>query len=253
MRNNSLSRTLYIIILCMCNFDRGMIFGFSSAFDAETTERFSRQLLLPEIGVDGQRRIMESRILIVGAGGLGCPVALYLAAAGIGHLTIVDFDEVELSNCHRQVLHSRPTHVCKTNKAASLASILTTTLGHAENISVITKALDSENAMELISSVDIVVDCSDNIGSRYLINDVCVQTGKTLVCGSALKLEGQISTFNYSNESDSPCYRCIFPIPTPPEFVDGCSDVGVLGPITGIIGNLQALETIKVILGFPSI
>ncbi|XP_016300666.1 adenylyltransferase and sulfurtransferase MOCS3-like [Sinocyclocheilus anshuiensis] len=205
--------------------------------------RYSRQLLLPELGVKGQVAISNLSVLVVGCGGLGCPVAQYLAAAGIGRLGLLDYDVVELSNLHRQVLHTELTQgQPKALSAAQAISRLNSTVQcvpyHLQ--------LSRENAIQLIQQYDIVADCSDNVPTRYLVNDACVLTGKPLVSASALRMEGQLTVYNYRG---GPCYRCLYPAPPPPETVTNCSDGGVLGVVPGIIGCLQALEVLKIASG----
>jgi len=207
--------------------------------------RYSRQLILPEIGPNGQRLLSATSVLIVGCGGLGCPAAIYLAAAGIGRLGLVDHDTVELSNLHRQILHTE--HRLDVKKSESVAAAC-----HGINSSVhcvpYHLALDSSNAADIIKQYNIVVDATDNVATRYLLNDACVLLGKPLVSGSALRFEGQLTVYNYSG---GPCYRCLYPKPPPPETVTNCSDGGVLGVVPGIIGSIQALEVIKIAAGMP--
>ncbi|KAM9968541.1 hypothetical protein ACTFIW_007691 [Dictyostelium discoideum] len=204
-------------------------------------ERYGRQLITPDIGVSGQMSLCNSSVLIIGAGGLGCPVALYLSSAGIGTLGLVDYDTVEISNLHRQIGHRESSKGI--SKAVSLSKTISE-LNSLIKVNTYETTFTSETAMEIIKNYDIVVDASDNVATRYLVNDACVLTGKPLVSGSALKWEGQITCYNYNN---GPCYRCIFPTPPPVETVTKCSDGGVLGPIVGVIGSLQALEVIKIL------
>ncbi|XP_062863486.1 adenylyltransferase and sulfurtransferase MOCS3 [Trichomycterus rosablanca] len=208
--------------------------------------RYSRQLLLPELGVKGQINLSNTSVLVVGCGGLGCPLTLYLVAAGIGRLGLLDYDEVELSNLHRQVLHTEQSQGLP--KAQSAAQTL-----HRINSAVhcvpYHLQLSSENALQLIQQYDIVADCSDNVPTRYLVNDACVLIGKPLVSASALRMEGQLTVYNYDG---GPCYRCIYPVPPPPETVTNCSDGGVLGVVPGIMGCLQALEVLKIASGQKS-
>ncbi|KAL2099131.1 hypothetical protein ACEWY4_005611 [Coilia grayii] len=209
----------------------------------EDIMRFSRQLLLPDLGVKGQLKLSKTSVLVVGCGGLGCPLAQYLAAAGIGRLGLLDYDEVELSNLHRQVLHSELTQgQPKSQSAAQAIRRLNSTVQcvpyHLQ--------LTPENALQLIQQYDIVADCSDNVPTRYLVNDACVLSGKPLVSASALRMEGQLTVYNYNG---GPCYRCLYPAPPPPETVTNCSDGGVLGVVPGIMGCLQALEVLKIASG----
>lgn len=180
-------------------------------------------------------------------GGLGSPICLYLAASGIGTLGIVDFDSVEINNLHRQIIHGENSVGLSKVKSAEQAIKNMNSKCH---VIAYESSLNSENAMEIVSQYNIVLDASDNVATRYLLNDVCVLNKKPLVSGSALRFEGQVTTYNWKN---GPCYRCLFPRPPPPETVTNCNDGGVLGPIVGIIGSIQALECIKCILGQPSI
>ncbi|XP_053988637.1 adenylyltransferase and sulfurtransferase MOCS3 [Hylaeus anthracinus] len=208
--------------------------------------RYSRQIFLSEVGVKGQLKIKNSAVLIVGAGGLGCPAALYLASAGIGHIGIVDYDDVEINNLHRQLLF-RETDIGtpKVNAAAKNLNCLNSNI----KITPYKIQLDSSNALEIIKCYDVVLDATDNAATRYLLNDACVLSKKPLVSGSALRFEGHLSVFNYYG----PCYRCIFPKPPPPETVTNCGDGGVFGPVVGTIGVLQAVEALKVLLKMPHI
>ncbi|CAG2241359.1 MOCS3 [Mytilus edulis] len=189
----------------------------------EQIGRYSRQLILPEIGVKGQLSLSSKSVLIVGAGGLGCPSAVYLAAAGVGRIGIVDYDEVELNNLHRQILHTEKR--VGTPKSSSVASSCTQLNSLVECIPYHLQ-LDSTNALRLIKQYDVVLDATDNVATRYLLNDACILANKPLVSGSALRFEGQLTVYNYEG---GPCYRCLYPKPPPPETVTNCSDGGVLG------------------------
>ncbi|KAK6631669.1 hypothetical protein RUM43_013733 [Polyplax serrata] len=204
--------------------------------------RYSRQILLPDIGVEGQILLRQSSVLIVGAGGLGCPSSVYLAGSGVGHIGLVDYDDVEVNNLHRQILHT--TNTVKMKKVESAGNFLKS-LNPMIKVSIHPVLLDTSNAFDIISKYNVVIDATDNVVTRYLLNDACVMLGKPLISGSALQMEGQLTIYNYKN---GPCYRCLFPVPPPPETVNNCSDSGVLGVIPGIIGVLQALEAIKLIL-----
>jgi molybdopterin/thiamine biosynthesis adenylyltransferase/rhodanese-related sulfurtransferase/molybdopterin converting factor small subunit len=205
--------------------------------------RYSRHLLLPEVGVEGQRKLKAARVLTIGAGGLGSPLSLYLAAAGVGTIGIVDFDVVDLTNLQRQIVHG--TSTLGHSKLESAKARLTDL---NPNVSVETHEgrLTSENALDLIREYDIVVDGTDNFPTRYLVNDACVLLGKPNVYGSIFRFEGQASLF-YAKEG--PCYRCLYSEPPPPGLVPSCAEGGVLGVLPGIIGSIQALETIKWIIG----
>ncbi len=205
--------------------------------------RYSRHLILPEVGVEGQRRLKAARVLLIGAGGLGSPLALYLAAAGVGTLGLVDFDTVDESNLQRQVLYGvsdvgRP-------KLAAAAQRLREINPHV-SLEPHPFRLDSSNAIELFKKYDLVADGTDNFPTRYLVNDACVLTKTPNVYGSIFRFEGQVSVFS---APDGPCYRCLFPEPPPPGMVPSCAEGGVLGVLPGIVGSLQANEVIKLILG----
>ncbi|XP_027553386.1 adenylyltransferase and sulfurtransferase MOCS3 [Neopelma chrysocephalum] len=217
-----------------------------AALSAAEIARYSRQLLLPELGVRGQLRLARSSVLVVGCGGLGCPLAQYLAAAGVGRLGLLDHDVVETSNLHRQVLHGEARR--GRPKAASAAAALRR-LNSAVQYVPYRGALSPRSALRLVRQYDIVADCSDNAPTRYLVNDACVLAGKPLVSGSALRLEGQLVVYNYRG---GPCYRCLFPKPPPPDTVTSCADGGVLGVVPGIIGCMQALEVLKIASGMGS-
>jgi len=205
--------------------------------------RYSRQMILPEVTSSGQIRLKHSSVLIVGAGGLGCPSSLYLAAAGVGHIGLVDYDIVDTSNLHRQVLHKEgSTGMSKVESAIKELKMLNSTVRYTAHHT----PLSSSNALEILSNYDIILDCTDNVATRYLLNDASVLAKKPLVSGSALRFDGQLTVYNYNN---GPCYRCLYPTPPPAETVTNCSDGGVLGAVTGVIGSLQALEAIKMITG----
>src|SRR5579862_86361 len=205
--------------------------------------RYSRHLILPEVGMEGQLKLKQAKVLCIGAGGLGSPVALYLAAAGAGTLGIVDFDIVDLTNLQRQVIHS--TADVGRNKLDSAAE---TIAGINPNVEVrkFETRLTSANALDIVRDFDIVVDGTDNFATRYLVNDACVLTGKPNVYGSIFRFEGQASVFA---TREGPCYRCLYPEPPPPGLVPSCAEGGVLGVLPGIVGSIQAMETIKLIIG----
>lgn len=205
--------------------------------------RYSRHLLLPEVGLEGQRKLKAARVLLVGAGGLGSPAALYLAAAGVGTLGIVDFDRVDITNLHRQLLHG--TSDVGRTKLASAVDRLREVNPHV-TVEPHEVRLSSANALELIRQYDLVVDGTDNFQTRYLVNDACVLSGRPNVYGSIFRFDGQVSVFC---TAEGPCYRCIYREPPPPGMVPSCAEGGVLGILPGIVGLLQATEAIKLILG----
>ena len=206
----------------------------------EIVKRYTRQMILPDIGQDGQSALQEGHVFIVGLGGLGSPAALYLAAAGVGTLTLNDFDRVDLSNLHRQILFD-DSDIGK-NKTATTAAKLGR-LYPPLNANAVDGKLDLEQLSDYCTAADVVLDCSDNFQSRHLLNQACVNTRTPLVSGAAIRLEGQVAVFN--NTPKSPCYACLYP-----EAVDQterCSEVGVIGPLVGVIGSMQALEAIKIL------
>ena len=213
-------------------------------FNEDQVLRYARHIILPNIGGEGQRKLMQSKMLLIGAGGLGSPAAMYLAAAGVGTLGLVDFDRVDLSNLQRQLLHDtddvgRPKVESATERLRSLNP----------NVDVIAHdvMLTSENAFEIMDPYDVVVDGSDNFPVRYLVNDATQMLGKPLVYGSIYQFEGQASVFLPGPET--PCYRCLFPNPPPPGTVPSCAEAGVFGVLPGIIGSIQAVEAIKLVVG----
>ena len=209
----------------------------------EEVLRYSRHLIMPEVGMDGQLKLKRARVLMIGAGGLGAPLGLYLAAAGVGHIGIVDFDVVDFTNLQRQVTFST-SDVGRTKLAATKERLAA--MNPMIDIATYETRLTSENALELFRGYDLVVDGTDNFPTRYLVNDACVLTGKRNVYGSIFRFEGQVSIFG---APDGPCYRCLYPEPPPPGLVPSCAEGGVLGVLPGIVGALQAVETIKLILG----
>ena len=212
-------------------------------FTPEQTVRYSRHFLLPEVGEEGQAKLLKAKVLMVGAGGLGSPSAYYLAAAGVGTIGIVDNDVVDLSNLQRQILHTNDRIGMPKTESAKM-----TLQGLNPDVRVIPyqKKLTSQNIMEIIKDYDIVVDGCDNFPTRYLVNDACFMTGKPNVHGSIFQFEGQASVF-YPGKG--PCYRCLYPEPPPADMAPSCAEAGVLGVLPGLIGTVQALETIKLILG----
>jgi sulfur-carrier protein adenylyltransferase/sulfurtransferase len=213
------------------------------AFAPQELHRYARHLSLEEVGPEGQLRLKRARVLVVGAGGLGSPAALYLAAAGVGTLGIIDADRVELSNLQRQVLHA--TGAVGRMKVESARERLVDTNPHVELVTHPVR-LSADNAMEIVGGYDVVVDGSDNFPTRYLVNDACILLGKPWVYGAILRWEGQVSLFGAPG---GPCYRCLFREPPPPGLVPGCAEAGVIGALPGAVGSLQALEAVKWILG----
>lgn len=223
--------------------EAGHDFEIPHAMDAESRIRYSRHVRIPEVGEAGQHKLLEARVLVVGAGGLGSPSALYLAAAGVGHLGIVDYDVVDRSNLQRQILHSDAR--IGMPKVESARRTLTELNPGIEVLALETR-LDADNAEQLIADYDVVVDGCDNFDTRYLVNDTCVRLGKPNVHGSIHRFEGQVSVFL---PGQGPCYRCLHPAAPPAELSPNCAELGVLGVLPGIIGILEANETIKLILG----
>lgn len=209
----------------------------------EQVKRYSRHLIMPEVGVEGQEKLVNSSVLCIGAGGLGSPLALYLAAAGVGHLGVLDFDVVDFSNLQRQIIHSEETiGDLKVESAKKRLLELNSDI----KVTTYNVMINSENALDIIKDYDIVVDGTDNFATRYLVNDSCVLLGKPNVYGSIFRFEGQVSVFDAER---GPCYRCLYPEPPPPGLVPSCAEGGVLGILPGIIGTLQAAETVKLIIG----
>jgi len=209
----------------------------------EEIARYSRHLLLPEIGVEGQKKLKTAKVLIVGTGGLGAPLALYLAAAGVGTIGLVDFDTVDQSNLQRQIIHStrdigRPKTASAKDRIKGINPLV--------NVVTHNAMLTSQNALELFAGYDIIADGTDNFQTRYLVNDACVFLGKLNVYGSVFQFDGQATVFG---AKDGPCYRCLYPSPPPPGLVPSCAEGGVMGVLPGIIGTIQAAETIKLIVG----
>ncbi|HEV7213849.1 MAG TPA: molybdopterin-synthase adenylyltransferase MoeB [Chloroflexota bacterium] len=213
-----------------------------SGFSEEEVVRYSRHLLMPEVGSRGQRKLKQAKVLVIGAGGLGSPAALYLAAAGVGVIGLVDFDDVDVSNLQRQILHH--THDVGRPKVDSARDGLYD-INPFVNVVTHQVVMDSSNAREIVDQYDIVVNGCDNFATRYLLSDVAYWAGKPLVDGSILRFDGQATVF----EPGKGCYRCLFPTPPPPGEVPSCSEAGVLGMMTGVIGSIQAIETTKLILG----
>ena len=208
--------------------------------------RYSRQIMLPELDIAGQEKLLKAKVLIMGMGGLGCPVALYLSAAGVGELILADDDNVEISNLQRQIAHFQ--HSVGMNKAKSVNTTLSE-LNSSQRTTLIEFRMNRSDLEERIPPTDLVIDCTDNLESRYLINELCWKYGKPLISGAAIRWEGQVSMFDRSVEN-SPCYQCLYPQEnTMGETNLNCSENGVISPLVGVIGTTQAMEAIKVITG----
>jgi molybdopterin/thiamine biosynthesis adenylyltransferase/rhodanese-related sulfurtransferase len=223
---------------------RGLPVEAASGFSARQLERYSRHVAIPEVGLDGQRRLLDSRVLLLGAGGLGSPAALYLAAAGVGTSGIVDDAVVELSNLQRQVVHGedRLGHSKAESARATLANV-----NPDVRVETFPLRLTSDNIWDVLDhGWDVVVDGTDNLPTRYLLNDATVQRGIPVVHGSIYRFEGQVTVFH---PFEGPCYRCLYPQPPPPDLAPSCAEGGVLGVLPGIVGSLQAVETVKLLLG----
>ena len=204
--------------------------------------RYSRQIMLPALEYEGQLKLLDSRALIIGMGGLGAPVSMYLAAAGVGHLVIVDFDVVDLSNLQRQIIHNSNTiGQPKTDSAWTALNAINPDI----QIDALNQMLEGDELLEQVQQADVVIDASDNFSTRFALNSVCRATGTPLVSGAAIRMEGQISVF--SGQPGDPCYRCLYP--DEGQVGDTCSENGVLAPVVGIIGSIQATEAIKVLTG----
>jgi adenylyltransferase/sulfurtransferase len=212
------------------------------ALTPEQVKRYSRHIIMPQVGSNGQRKLLDSKVLIIGAGGLGGPGALYLALAGVGTIGIADFDVVDMSNLQRQILHQH-----NDVGQRKVISAQETINSYNPDVNVITHEvwLTSDNAKEIINGYDMVINGADNFPSRYLVNDACYLLGKPLIDGSILIFDGQSTVFIPGQG----CYRCLFPSPPPPGMVPNCAEAGVLGSLTGLVGSIQATETIKLILG----
>ena len=221
----------------------GYDFVVPKALSAQQKQRYSRHLLIPEIGEEGQRKLLDAKVLIIGAGGLGSPTALYLAAAGVGTIGFVDFDTVDLSNLQRQILHTEDRIGMRKTESARIAlQALNSDVRVVEH----NEMLSGENARELFEQYDVIVNGCDNFPTRYLANDVAIFTKKPLIDGGIFRFEGQLTTIV---PFQSPCYRCRYPSPPPPEEAPSCAEAGVLGVLPGIVGTLQAAEVIKLITG----
>ncbi|WP_312137325.1 HesA/MoeB/ThiF family protein [Sphingobacterium sp.] len=207
--------------------------------------RYSRQIFIEEVGIEGQRKIMAAKVLVVGAGGLGSPVISYLAAAGVGNLAVADFDQVELHNLNRQTIHKESSvGKLKVDSAEQFVEDLNSTI----QLEKIAKKITKENIVEILKPYDVIIDGSDNFSTRYLVNDTCVDQQKTLIYGSIFAFEGQVAVFNYKGSKD---LRAIFPDAPAPDEVPNCDKNGVLGPLPGIVGSMMAMLALKVICDLP--
>jgi molybdopterin/thiamine biosynthesis adenylyltransferase len=224
----------------------GLPFEMVSALNADARERYARQVAIPEFGELGQLRLAQARVLVVGAGGLGSPAAYYLAAAGVGHVRLVDHDVVERSNLQRQILHTE-TRLGQLKVESAAASLRA--LNPSVTIEPVAQRVGVANVDALLADIDVVLDGSDNFATRYLLNDACVRWRKPLVYGAVHRFEGQVSVFYPACDARAPCYRCLFPEPPPPDAAPNCAEAGVLGVVPGLVGVLQATEVIKLITG----
>jgi sulfur-carrier protein adenylyltransferase/sulfurtransferase len=223
--------------------DRGLPWVADRAFTTEELNRYSRHFVIPEVGEKGQAKLLDSKVLILGTGALGSPVSLYLAAAGVGTLGLVDFDVVDASNLQRQIIHTTDrVGMLKTESAQKAINALN------PGVKVIRHdvRLSSENVMDIVKDYDVVVNCGDNFPTRYLINDACVFLKKPLVDGAIFRFEGNATVFHPA--AGGPCYRCLYPEPAPPDMAPSCAEAGVLGALPGVIGSIEALEAIKLLL-----
>jgi len=224
--------------------DRGLPWVADRQFTPDELTRYSRHFVIPEVGEKGQAKLLDSKVLLLGTGALGSPSALYLAAAGVGTIGLIDFDVVDVSNLQRQIIHTTDrVGMLKTESAQKQINALN------PNIKVIRHdvRLTSENAMDIIKDYDVVVNCGDNFPARYLINDACVLSKKPLVDGAIFRFEGNATV--YYPDKGGPCYRCVYPEPAPPDMAPSCAEAGVLGALPGLIGSIEALEAIKLLLG----
>ena len=214
------------------------------ALSDEQLERYARHIILKEVGGAGQAKLLAARVLVVGAGGLGSPVVLYLAAAGVGTVGVVDFDDVTLSNLQRQILHTTArVGVPKTESALQAAAAI----NPGVRIEPHAVRLDASNALDLVSRYDVIAEGSDNFATRFLVSDACVLAGKTLVSGALSQFDGQVATFKA--QAGGPCYRCLYREPPPAGTVPSCAEAGILGALAGVVGSIQAVEALKEVLG----
>jgi len=215
-------------------------------FTEEQIERYSRHIILPEVGGEGQSRLLESKVFMIGAGGLGSPVAYYLAAAGVGTIGIADADVVDMSNLQRQIIHNNERiGMEKVESAKKTIQALNPDV----NVITYTERVTEENVREIIRDYDLIVDGCDNFPTRFLVNDACFFEQRTLVSGAMFRFEGQVTTFKPHTDREGPCYRCLYPEPPPEGLVPSCSEAGILGALAGSVGTIQAVEVIKELLG----
>lgn len=227
--------------------DLPLVQPLASAAERDFFDRYSRHLLLPQVGEAGQRRLQQSRVLVVGAGGLGAPASFYLAAAGVGQLRIVDHDRVERSNLQRQIVHTEQS-IGQLKVDSARARLLA--LNPSVEVDAVAERVTSQNVDSLFDGVDVVLDGSDNFPLRYLLNDACIKHGRPLVYAAIERFDGQVSVFDAGRQrGQAPCYRCLFPEPPPPQFAPNCAEAGVLGVLPGLAGVLQATEVLKLLLG----
>lgn len=218
----------------------------SAPFSDDQLHRYARHIILPQVGGRGQRRLLESRVAVVGAGGLGSPALMYLAAAGVGTLDVIDADRVDLSNLQRQVLHTTDrVGAFKTTSATTAIAALNPDVRVVEHCVWLT----ADNALDVLANADVILDGSDNFPTRYLVNDAAFFLKKPLVNGAMFRFEGQVTVFPNDGAAESPCYRCLFPEPPPRDLVPSCQEAGILGCVPGVIGSMMACEAIKLLLG----
>lgn len=218
----------------------------SNTFTNDQLHRYARHIILPQVGGRGQQRLLGARVAVVGAGGLGSPALLYLAAAGVGTLDVIDADRVDISNLQRQVLHTTErVGEWKTASAAAAIGALNPDVRLVEHRAWLTAA----NALDVLASADVILDGSDNFPTRYLVNDAAFLLKKPLVSGAMFRFEGQVTIFPNDGADDAPCYRCLFPDPPPPDLIPSCQEAGILGCVPGVLGSMMACETVKLLLG----
>ncbi len=215
-------------------------------FTEEQIERYSRHIILPEVGGEGQSKLLESRVFMIGAGGLGSPVAYYLAAAGVGNIGIADADVVDMSNLQRQIIHNNERiGMEKVESAKKTIQALNPDV----NVITYSERVAEDNVRDIVRDYDVIVDGCDNFPTRFLVNDACFFERKTLVSGAMFRFEGQVTTFKPHADKEGPCYRCLYPEPPPAGLVPSCSEAGILGALAGVVGTIQAVEVVKELLG----